>query len=79
MAHAQAIDNVYYGSQSEQDAFRAAYFGEAKVFTDKSEALAYAREEAEEYDVLEYGVSVIEFDRPLVPMTQDQIKAILGF
>ena len=79
VAHAQAIENVDYGTTQEQDAYRAAIFGEARCFSNKDDAILFAHKEEESYDILEYGVSRIRFDRPLVNMTKDQIKDVLGF
>lgn len=83
--HAQAIDNVDYGSMAEQDASRWAYFGDAKTFSNKKDALTYAHDLEEEIlnddfcNILEYGVNCIEFEHPLIPHTEEQIKKILGF
>jgi hypothetical protein len=84
--HAQAIENVDYGSTQEQDAYRFLYFGGAEVFKtlDETAALAEAhRQEAEILAdpfcaVLEYGVNTLTFDRPLVMMTEDEAEKILG-
>lgn len=61
VAHAQAIENLYYNVETTrpqfvpQEAFR--YFGACQVFPDYEEALHYAMEVAERCPILEYGVS----------------------
>lgn len=85
--HAQAIDNVDYGSPQEQDAMRASYFGGEEVFKtfDKTAAILEAHRMEEEIisddfcSYLEYGVNTLAFDRPLVPMTEEEIKKIIGY
>jgi hypothetical protein len=65
VAHAQAIDNLYYDVETgehrhnfiPQVAFQ--YFGKCEVFFDPEEALTYANGLAEEYPILEYGVSYL--------------------
>jgi hypothetical protein len=79
--HAQAIENVDYGNIEMQNAYRFAYFGRkgVEVFADRGIALVYAYDWAKEFDILEYGVVEIEFDRPIVPMTDEKLKEILGY
>lgn len=85
--HAQAIDNVDFGSTQEQDAYRASYFGGPNVFAtkDKTAALLEASRKADEITsddfcgILEYGIQTLPFDRPLVSMTQEEIKTVLGY
>ena len=81
VAHAQAIDNIYYDIATNtykddfipQEAFR--YFGDCQVFTDEKQALSYAHEEAEKYDVLEYGVSVINNPNQTFPQfSKEEMK-----
>lgn len=72
--HAQAIENVDYGTEEEQDLYRVLYFGSdsthpPSVFTSRDEAYDYAHLIAEGYDILEYGVSELTFSRPLIPLS----------
>ena len=68
-------------SQEMKDASLCDYFGEdrVKIFSDRRDALLFAHDWAKEFDILEYGVSEMEFDRPLVQMTKGQINEVLGF
>lgn len=81
--HAQNIEDCEYGSTQEmKDASLCDYFGEdrvVKIFSDRRDALLFAHDWAKEFDILEYGVSEMEFDRPLVQMTKGQINEVLGF
>jgi hypothetical protein len=77
---AAAIENVDYGTKAKQDAYRVSYFGRTeRVFSDRKEALVFAHDWAEEFDILEYGVCELKFDRPLVSMSEDKIKRILDW
>ena len=84
--HDQAIDNVNYGSKLEQDAFRFLYFGEKHVFQtlDKDAAMAEAHRIEEEIlnddycRVLEYGITTLVFDRPLIMMSVEKANEILN-
>lgn len=69
--HGQAIENCSDDPRWAElvDAYRVLYFGGAEIFYNRDEAWLHARKLADECDILEYGVSEIEFDRPLVKMT----------
>jgi hypothetical protein len=78
--HAQAIDNCDYSGvvpDSITDLYIVAYFGDARTFPNQSKAWTHARKLAEEYTVLEYGVSEIKFDRPLIAISQDEASKLL--
>jgi hypothetical protein len=65
VAHLQNIEDVNYGSVEEQDECRSRFFGTARVFALKNVAFTYAYGVAENITILEYGVSFLQFDRPL--------------
>lgn len=82
VAHAMAIDNLYYDIVSGEDqkdfipemAFM--YFGDCEVFTEMSEAMAKASELAENYSILEYGISVLDHSNQVFEkFTEEQLKA----
>jgi hypothetical protein len=87
--HAQAIDNCFYrGAANDnvkmEDAYRMSYFGNATPHTTIEEARKEAWRQHDEimqssFPALEYGVSTLDFDRPLVVMTEAEVRAILGF
>lgn len=81
--HAQAIENCDYGTPEQQDAYRWSYFGKETAYFDKDEAALEANKMADEEEAegyfLEYGVCHLDFDRPLVRMTEEEIKRILDF
>jgi len=75
--HAQAIDNLNY-EPDDEDGFSAVqvinFFNTgAATFGCKEQAMIYAHKKAEDYDTLEYGVSVIRF-----PYTVDQYRQRLN-
>lgn len=74
VAYAMAIENVDHGDERSQDLHRAAIFGNASTFADRSQALLHAHELAHEYDTLEYGVSDLIFDRPLLDISREDLK-----
>jgi len=77
VVHAQAIDNVDYGDTEHQDLYRVLYFGKAPVFSDADSAWEVARICSKNYDILEYGVSELEFDRPLLNLSVEEAEARL--
>lgn len=68
VAHAQAIDNVLDyvdGDEKLIQSERIHYFLESPVFKDADSAWLYARDLADRYDVLEYGVTQLpDFQHP---------------
>ena len=75
---AQAIENIhYYKDESLCNAELVRYFGIAKVYDNKAEALLRAYEMAEKCEILEYGVSVIYWPVPFPSMTVEEAKKLL--
>jgi len=74
---AAAIENVADGNRMEQDAYRALYFGQAPATRSEDMALYWAKEKSKQF-YTEYGIKVLDFDRPLVDMSRDDINVILG-
>lgn len=79
--HAQAIDNVDYGDQEMQDNTRVAYFGDAVSFGNLDDAMEEAKfladKEIKETGILEYGISILDFERPLLNKTVEEADAWL--
>lgn len=87
VAYAQAIDNCFLRSYEREleDAYRVSYFADTPIFTDKTEAILYAHSKSDEflsepyadgfYPILEYGVSMLYMDRPLLDMTKEQANS----
>lgn len=77
--YAQAIDNVDFGDQEMQDNTRVSYFGNAVSFGTlelaMEEASFLANKVLDEFGLLEYGISVLEFDRPLLNKTVEEAEA----
>lgn len=82
VAHASAIDNLYYDVETGEHRanfipeMAYEYFGTAPLFTSEDEAFKYAFEEAKEYSVLEYGVSLLNHENQPFPsnLTSDDIE-----
>lgn len=74
--HAQAVENLDYGTQEMQDYTRVAYFGDATSFKGELEAMVEAERLAEEVinsaGVLEYGIQMFFFDRPLLNVSMEE-------
>lgn len=77
VAHAQAVENLDFGGQEEQDYTRVCYFGDAKVFGDEELAMEEAERLAEATPVLEYGIQLFFFDRPLLDVSVKEANAWL--
>jgi hypothetical protein len=83
VTEAQAIENIYYYAEGTKlrEAELVRYFGRSEVFLGKVDALVFARDKAEELEKnnypLEYGVSVIKWDKPFPEMTIEEAKRIL--
>jgi hypothetical protein len=82
---AQAIDNCSFDDSLHDpipgevtEWYRVIYYRNAEVFTNKTEALIYAEKLANEQEILEYGISGIEYDRPLLPLHADEAEAKLN-
>ncbi len=79
--HAQAIDNVDYGTQEEQDYTRVSYFGCVPAFSDieaaRKEAFRLEEKIMRETGVLEYGVCSSKFDRPLLKVSPEEAEVWL--
>lgn len=82
VAHASAIDNLYYDVETGEHRanfipeMAYEYFGNAPIFLDEGEAFKHAFEEAEDYDVLEYGVSMLNHENQPFPsnLTPDDVE-----
>ncbi len=76
-----AIDNLDYGTIEEQDNTRVCYFGAAKIFATEEEAMKEATRKYKEcmsgYGVCEYGICLIDMDRPLINKTVIEADAWL--
>lgn len=74
--HAQAIDNVDFGDQEMQDYTRVSYFGSAISFGTldlaMEEAGFLANKVLDDCGLLEYGISVLHFERPLINKTVEE-------
>ena len=81
VAEASAIDNCtlfpLVGLDME-DAYRVLIFGDSSVFTDYSEAEAFAEQEAAKYDVLEYGIQILDFNRAFPTMSKEEALKIIN-
>lgn len=77
VTHAQAVENLDFGGQEEQDYTRVCYFGDAKVFGDEELAMEEAERLAEATPVLEYGIQLFFFDRPLLDVSVKEANAWL--
>lgn len=72
VAHAQAIDNLDYGTEEDKQNSMVQYFGKSKVYNE-SDAILFAHDLAKNYSVLEYGVSTIDLtpqEFPEIPYEQ---------
>ena len=89
VTEAGAIDNCelsYLGDDPNlknlEDAYRFAYFGGVKSFSDKKSAYDLAFAIAEDYDrngwTLEYGVSSLKFERPIVQMSLEDVQEVIN-
>jgi len=68
VAHAQAIENVDYDPM-----YEVLLFSKAPVYASEQEAVLAAFEKAKDYDVLEYGVAMLEpRDAPFSSQTYEQ-------
>ena len=88
--HAQAIENcddiAFDGTsrtQEEVDAYRVMYFGSAKPFKTIEEARTEAWRLHDEimssdFPVLEYGISEIEFTRPLQSIPPEKAREFIN-
>lgn len=79
--HAQAIENVDFGDQEMQDYTRVSYFGNAISFGTLElaveEASFLANKVLDDCGLLEYGISILKFDRPLLNKTVEEAEALL--
>jgi len=86
--HAQAIENCDYDNKTPKkvtDAYRVYYYGSAPMHHTLDEALDRAFELEKEilgdnefgYGILEYGVSIIKYDKPFPKMALEEANAIL--
>lgn len=70
VAHHQAIDNIYWGKNSSSDDPKVwiencrKWWEGCEVYTDKGSAFAEASRQADDCDILEYGISVIPIPLP---------------
>lgn len=78
VAHAMAIENVDCDIEQMQDVYRVLIWGDAESFSDETEAWNQARLLASEYEILEYGVQQLTFDRPLPAMTRKEAEKKLN-
>ena len=89
VAEAMAIDNCdlqwmpLSPERTEmEDAYRMSYFGDCVPFATLAEATKEAQHIYESMGyrpLLEYGICCLHFSRPLVDMTPEESKDILGF
>jgi len=80
--HAQAIDNCE-GDDDVTLAYIHTYFKNAKVISDRAEAWQAARDIYDEmglddFAVLEYGISEIQFNIPFPKMTEEKCQRLMG-
>lgn len=63
VAHAQAIENIDYGTDEDKMNSLVQYFGGPRVgyFDNRIDAIVYAHNTAQSYSVLEYGVQEIDY------------------
>lgn len=82
VAHAMAVENICYNMKTgdyQKDFIPEIvfdYFGDCRVFIDEGEALKYAHELEKEYDILEYGVSILDHSHQVFPsnLTKDDVE-----
>ena len=80
--HAMAIENICYNvatGEYQKDFIPEVafdYFGRSDVFTDEGEALKYAHEQEPMYEILEYGVSILNHAHQVFPshLTSDDVE-----
>jgi hypothetical protein len=81
VVHAQAIENVDFGDPDMQDHTRVSYFGNAhsyRTFVPAwEEAHRLANDIINDSGLLEYGIQLLEFDRPLINKTMEEADAWL--
>lgn len=78
---AQGIENCDYGDDRKiQDLTRVIYYKGSRVavFYRENYAWKWARELAEDYSILEYGISLIEYDRPLLSISPEDANEELS-
>ena len=81
---AQAIDNCEGSPDDETTlAYIHNYFSRAKLITDREEAWQTARDiydemRLDDFAVLEYGISEIQFNIPFPKMTKEREKRLMG-
>lgn len=82
VTHAQAIDNLYYDltvSECKQDftpEVAYSYFKECQAFYDEGQALSYAHKRADQEDILEYGVCILNHPEQIFQtFTDEEIAA----
>jgi hypothetical protein len=81
VVHAVAIENVDFGDPDMQDHTRVSYFGKAHSYQSFElaweEARLLAQKITDDYGFLEYGIQLLEFDRPLLNKTVEEADAWL--
>lgn len=79
VAHAQAIDNIYYYKEGTKlrEAELVMYFGRSKPYLSREAALICAHDMAKTCEILEYGVCEIEWPTVFPMMTIEEAENIL--
>ncbi len=82
--HAQAIENCEGSPDDDVTlAYINTYFGKAKVFRTSDEAWTEARYiydqmRLDDFFILEYGISEVQFNIPFPEMSEEKCKRLMG-
>lgn len=80
--HAQNIEDCDYGDDlGLQDLTRVVYYksSQAAIFHNEDYAWRWARELSKDYEILEYGISLIEYDRTLLAISHEKANEELSY